>query len=298
MESECPSRAEGAAGARPPQDRPGDALGTRGCWGGGLSKGWGTRTGQQRAGDTQSTLSVGSPRPPALIPGSSSPGCPGTRRCRGPGASALPTLPFMALLQPKPKHGLRERSWSLPGAGSEGAPAIPGSGSPAQGAGMEQQRAPCHSTPITGVPKNSPAHPTPSAPCNPHPCLSQLPSCLGQSCTLPCAPACAGVTPVPPKLWGPCRPQSSTAQLAPSWGTHSSVFAHRGATGQRNEGQTGSDSPGNPPCLCPPTGCVRTQVTQLNPQCYPQGWLLSLRGSSSTSAPCQPHPGSRWSHRL
>lgn len=41
----------------------------------------------------------------ALIPGSRSPGCSGTRRHRGPGASALPTLPFMALLQPKPKHG-------------------------------------------------------------------------------------------------------------------------------------------------------------------------------------------------
>lgn len=38
-----PARAEGAAGARPPQDRPGDALGTRGCRGGGVSKGrWDT----------------------------------------------------------------------------------------------------------------------------------------------------------------------------------------------------------------------------------------------------------------
>lgn len=65
--------------------------------------------GSNGLGETQSPLSMGLPRPPALVPGSSSPGCPSTRRCRGPGASALPTLPFMAVLQPKPKHGLRER---------------------------------------------------------------------------------------------------------------------------------------------------------------------------------------------
>lgn len=36
-----------------------------------------------------------------------------------PGPSALPTLPFMALLQAKPKHGLRER-----GAGASPGPAL------------------------------------------------------------------------------------------------------------------------------------------------------------------------------
>lgn len=292
MESECPSRPEGAAwtGLGMPWAPAGAGVGA-------FPRAGGTAASR---GDPEHAVH-GIPPPPALIPGSSSPGCPGTRRCRGPGASALPTLPFMALLQPKPKHGLRERSWSLPGAGPEGAPDTPGPGSPAQGAGTEQQRALCHSPTITGVPKNSPAHPIPSAPHSPHPCPSRLPSCLGQ----PCIPAlCSSLCrchPCPPQTVGSLQTpeQHGTAGTAGTQLGHTQlcVCSQRCHRAEKQEANW-QCQPQEPPCLCPPTGCVRTQGTQLNPQCHPQGWLLSLRGSSSSSAPCQPHPGSGWPHRL
>lgn len=78
-----------------------------------------------------------------------------------PDASALPTPPFMALLQPRPKHGLRERRGREP----------PRAPPPSLGAGAEPPRV------RTWGPPEHPAalHARPSAPRSPHPCPTQPP---------------------------------------------------------------------------------------------------------------------------
>lgn len=205
------------------QDQPWTPVGVGVCsqGQGTLSKGrWDTDNG---LGETQSRLCMGWPRPPAPIPGRSSPGCPSTRRCR---ALRPPHAAFYGPAAAKAQTwAAGTRGWSLPGAGPDAGkvPQTP----PARAAvprelGLGSQEPRVRSTPIAGVPRNSTAHPTAPAPAAPSlPLAAPIPAPHSPhpASNSPAAPmdgSCPGVTPVSPNRGVPAEPRAAEHSSHPA----------------------------------------------------------------------------------